>query len=162
MKDLSDRFAGADAVEREQEHADPLTRLQLQAPDGAHGRPAWLAAMRGRVDLLTGACAAFAMAIVAWPHVFPPPLRIPPVVETTSEVAALTVQPLLADGVWTAPDWYGLFNAYQLETTLRDISIRCNYGLPPDARVEHYLHARLQSAVKIQIYLADPGKCPRA
>ena len=44
---------------------------------------------------------------------------------------------------------------------VRDISIRCNYGLPSDARTDRYIHARLDAGSTIRIFLADPGVCPK-
>ena len=101
------------------------------------------------------------MALIAWPHLQPADIRLPAVSETGEEVATVKVRPLWDNDTAAPPDWYGLFNAYQLETTLRDISIRCNYGLPMDARVDRYLHARLETNTEIRIFLADPGTCPR-
>lgn len=167
MKDLSDRFSAEAAPLPQALRADPLARLQAPVAEGPEQEDqAWslsslISRLRDRADVLAGASMLLAAGIVLWPHVFPDRLHIPPVAETTTEVATLTVRPLLADAVWAPPDWYGLFNVYQLETTLRDISIRCNYGLPSDGRVDHYLHARLQPDSKVRIYLADPGRCPK-
>ena len=153
MKDLSDRFAQeGDAAKAEARpdpmaaaRPDPMARLQQAAPDGKEDneRPVrrWLAALRGRTDLLAAGSAALAAALVLWPLLHPVSVHLPAIADTGDEVATLTVRPLSENGVATPPDWAGLFNAYQLETALRDISIRCNYALPADARVDRYLHA---------------------
>jgi hypothetical protein len=177
MKDLSNRFAdengavkpgaGNDAgksVAPIAPHPDPLARLGIDTPDAetiARESPLrlWLAWLAGRADLLTVLAAAAAVALVLWPRAAPVPL--PAVAHTGDEVATLTVRPLSENGAATNPDWYTLFNAYQLETGLRDISIRCNYGLPSDARTDRYIHARLDAGSTIRIFLADPGTCPK-
>lgn len=168
MKDITGRFAdGDDAPE-----AKPVTptgalaRLQEEAPDAEAPESESalrrrLVHLRGRADVLALAAAAGAVALVLWPHFHPEPVQVPAVAESGDEVANLTVHPLSEDGVATAPDWYSLFNAYQLETGLRDISIRCYYGLPVDARVDRYLHARLDVGSTIRVFLADPGTCPK-
>jgi hypothetical protein len=181
MKDLSDRFAQGDdaakaaarpdpmAAARPDPMAaarpDPLTRLQQAAPDDqtANERPVrhWFAALSGRADLLAAAGAALAAALVLWPLLHPAVVHLPAIADTGDEVATLTVRPLVENGVAAPPDWAGLFNAYQLETALRDISIRCNYALPADARVDRYLHARLTAGTAIHVFLADPGTCPK-
>ncbi|HXC54342.1 MAG TPA: hypothetical protein VNU97_03530 [Rhizomicrobium sp.] len=165
MKDLSDRFAKNEGENRPAARPDALARLHQPSPDdGAPEAPSvrrWFGTLSGRSDLAAALCAALAAALVLWPLAHPPALALPAIAESGGEVATLTVQPLSENGVATAPDWYGLFNAYQLETSLRDISIRCNYGLPVDARVDRYLHARLPAGTAIQVFLADPGKCPK-
>ncbi len=162
MKDLGGRFAEDDAARKAEARPEPLARLEAPLPaepveEGNSLRRLW-EALSGRADLLAAASAALAAALLLWPLANPHPVSLPAVADTGDEVAALTVRPL--SGGVTA-DWYGLFNAYQLETTLRDISIRCNYGLPPDARIDRYLHAPLGAGTTIRIFLADPGRCPR-
>lgn len=145
---------------------DPLARLEAPAPD-EHEPPeesTWrkaLDALRGRADLLAAACALLAAALVLWPQLRPTVVALPAVAERNTEIATLKVQPLVVNGVAAPPDWDGLFTAYQLETALRDISIRCNYGLPVDARTDSYLHARIALGTEINVFLADPGECPR-
>ncbi|HEY4942741.1 MAG TPA: hypothetical protein VII56_15035 [Rhizomicrobium sp.] len=165
MKDLSDRFAQGESERKAEAPADPLARLQQPSPDGQDGQESplrrWLEGLRGRADLLAAASAMLAAALVLWPLLRPTEAPLPAIAETGDEVATLTVRPLSDGGVAMAPDWYGLFNAYQLETSLRDISIRCNYGLDSDARVDRYLHARLMAGTPVRVFLADPGKCPK-
>ncbi len=165
MKDLSDRFAQGEDGRKAEARPDPLARLQQPAPDDRDESETplrrWLAALRGRADLLAAACAALAATLVLWPLLHPVVVQLPTIADTGDEVATLTVRPLSEGGVAAPPDWAGLFNAYQLETSLRDISIRCNYGLPVDARVDRYLHARLMAGTAIRVFLADPGACPR-
>lgn len=165
MKDLSDRFAQDDAKpQAEAPRVDPLARLHEAAPQAPVERTApspWLAALRGRADIVAASCAVLAVALALWPLLYPAQVHLPAVADTGDEVATLTVRPLTTDGVAAAPDWYGLFNAYQLETSLRDISIRCAYGLPSDARVDRYLHAKLAVGTEIRIFLADPETCPK-
>jgi hypothetical protein len=163
MSDLGDRFAD-DAPKAALVQSDPLVRLQdAVASDAPGDRPArrMLAALRGRTDLLAAVSAVLAAALLAWPLLFPPVVHLPEVAETGDEMATLTLQPLLTNGVAGVPDWSGLFDAYHLETRLRDISIRCTYGLPSDARVDHYLHAPLSAGSTLRVFLADPGTCPR-
>jgi hypothetical protein len=165
MKDLSDRFAQGDSAGKAGARPDPLARLQQPAPGDHDGgdKPArrGLADLYGRTDFLAAISAAFAAALVVWPLLHPVAVHLPAVADTGDEVATLTVRPLSEGGVAAPPDWAGLFNAYQLETSLRDISIRCNYGLPVDARVDRYLHARLTAGTAIRVFLADPGTCPK-
>jgi hypothetical protein len=173
MKDLSDRFAQGDEARKAgaqpdpmaAARPDPMARLQQPAPDGQGDdeRPLrrWLAALSGRADLLAAGSAAFAAALALWPLLHPVTVHLPAIANTGDEVATLTVRPLSEGGVAAPPDWAGLFNAYQLETSLRDISIRCNYGLPVDARIDRYLHARLTAGTAIRVFLADPGTCPK-
>lgn len=165
MKDLSDRFAKAEDKRGAEARPDPLARLHQPSPDEREPEESplrrWFDALRGRGDLLAATCAGLAAALVLWPLAYPPLVSLPAVAETGDEVAVLTVRPLSDNGVTAAPDWGGLFNAYQIETSLRDISIRCAYGLPVDAKVDRYLHARLTTGTAIKIFLADPGKCPK-
>lgn len=165
MKDLADRFAQGRSEQNAQSAPDTLKRLQQVSagdPHGSGGSPrAWPAALRGRVDLLAAASAALAAVLVLLPLSHTDVVPLPPIAETGDEVATITVRPLADGGVMAPPDWYGLFNAYQLETSLRDISIRCNYGLDSDARVDRYLHARLMAGTQVHVFLADPGKCPK-
>lgn len=162
MKDLSGRFADEEGQPPAEARSDPLLRLQQpppdEAPDGRDPLRRMRDAVRGRTGVLTALPAALAAALLLWPLLAPPVVPLPPVAETGDEVALLTVRPLANV---PALDWYGLFNAYQLETSLRDISIRCNYSLPVDARVDRYLHAPLADGTTIRIFLADPGTCPR-
>ena len=167
-KDLSGRFGLGEDEERPQAKAstaDPLARLNEPEPGEGEQRPShlrrWFDTLRKRADLMAVAFALLAAALVAWPALHPRVVLLPKVTETNTEIATLTVQPLAEGSVTTTPDWDGLFNAYQLETALRDISIRCNYALPPDARVDRYLHARLMAGQQIRVFLADPGTCPR-
>lgn len=171
-KDLTGRFGEDDDGDdvAPQHHADarpdPLARLKAPAPE-EHEPPEespWrkaFDAMRGRADLLAATCALLAAVLVLWPALRPPVVLLPAVAERNTEIATLTVQPFTVNGVAAPPDWDGLFTAYQLETALRDISIRCNYGLPVDARTDRYLHARIALGTEIRIFLADPGECPR-
>jgi hypothetical protein len=165
MKDLSDRFAQGEATPAGEARADPLARLQRPSPDDPDGNEKplqrWRAGLRGRAELLTAICAALAAVLVLWPLLHPVTVQLPPIADTGDEVATLAVRPLSQNGVAAPPDWAGLFNAYQLETSLRDISIRCNYGLSSDARVDRYLHARLMAGTAIRVFLADPGTCPK-
>ncbi len=161
MKDLSGRFADDDTKRQADARSDPLARLEAPTPDDPGGDGGGLrrllAELRGRADLFAAGCAALAAVLVLWPFLYPAPLPLPAVADTGDEVAVLTVRPLPQGGT---PDWFGLFKIYQLETTLRDISIRCHYGLPIDARVDRYLHAPLGSGTVVRVFLADPGKCP--
>ncbi len=162
MKDLSGRFADEEARPRTETRHDPLARLEAPSPpdpeeDGSAFRRL-RGALRGRADLVAAGFAALAALLVLWPLLDPAPVPLPAVADTGDEVAILTVRPLSGGA---APDWFGLFKAYQLETMLRDISIRCTYGLPVDARVDRYLHAPLGVGTTIKVFLADPGKCPR-
>ena len=165
MKDLSGRFALSEGERKAEASPNLLARLQQSALDdqdvqgNARGRR--LDALRGRADLLAAASALLVVALVLWPLLHKAVVSLPPIAQTGDEVAVLTVQPLMDGGIATAPDWNGLFNAYQLETSLRDISIRCNYGLETDARVDRYLHARLTAGTQVRVFLADPGKCPK-
>jgi len=165
MKDLSDRFAQGEEGRKADAPPDPLARLWQPAPGDGDARETpprrWFAALRGRADLLAAVCAALAAVLVLWPLAHPAVVQLPPIADTGDEVATLTVRPLSQKGIAAAPDWAGLFNAYQLETSLRDISIRCNYALPVDARVDRYVHARLMSGTAIRVFLADPGTCPK-
>ncbi len=165
MKDLSGRFAEAGETQAKEARPDPLARLQHDEPDHPEtaepSSPSWLGIILARADLLAVICVALAAALVLWPMLHPAVVQLPAIAQTGDEVATLTVRPMTADGVSTAPDWSGLFNAYQLETALRDISIRCNYGLPVDARVDRYLHAKPTVGSEIKIFLADPGTCPK-
>lgn len=168
MKDISNRFAdGENEAERKPAaRPDPLARLQEDTPDAeqvARESPLrrWLVYLSGRADLLAVIAAAGAAALVLWPHFHPQVVQLPAIARTGDEVATLTVHPLAENGVAVSPDWYALFNAYQLETSLRDISIRCNYGLPVDARVDRYIHARLDAGSTVRVFLADPGTCPK-
>ena len=137
----------------------------LQAPTATGARDdVWhrlISSLRGRADLLAALCAVLAAALVAWPLLDRPSLHLPEVAETGDEVAALTVRPMMEDGIAKLPDWAGLFDAYHFETTLRDVSIRCNFGLPIDARIDRYLHAPLSEGTTIHVFLVNPGKCPR-
>ncbi len=163
MTDLGNRFADGERAPAPPSRSDGLDRLRqplpTQEPGGGAGQ--WMAFLKGRADLLAVACAMAVAGLVVWPHVHPAAVRLPPIAETGGDVATLKVQPLWDNGIANPPDWYGLFNAYQLETSLRDISIRCNYGLPMDARVDRYLHARLETGTELRIFLADPGTCPK-
>ena len=169
MKDLGNRFGGDDSEPRIEARApaiDPLDRLHQPAPaDDAPPEPGalrlWLERLARRADVFAALAAAAAMALVLWPALRAAPAPLPAAAQTGDEVASLTVRPLFDNGVATAPDWVGLFNAYQLETGLRDISIRCNYGLAVDARTDRYLHARLEPGTRIKVFLADPGTCPK-
>jgi hypothetical protein len=168
MKDISNRFADSEhEPERKLEaRSDPLARLQDEVPEPEEverqsALRRWLVYLSGRADLLATIAAAGASALVLWPHFHPQAVHLPAIAETGDEMATLTVHPLAENGVATSPDWYTLFNAYQLETSLRDISIRCNYGLPVDARVDRYIHARLDVGSTIRVFLADPGTCPK-
>ncbi|HEX4302585.1 MAG TPA: hypothetical protein VHZ78_07315 [Rhizomicrobium sp.] len=165
MKDLSGRFAEAGETQKSDARPDPLSRLQQTEPDHPEAvepaSPTWLAIVLGRADLLAVVCVALAAALVLWPLLYPTVVQLPAIAQTGDEVATLTVHPMTANGVSAAPDWSSLFNAYQLETALRDISIRCNYGLPVDARIDRYLHAKLTVGSEIKIFLADPGVCPK-
>ena len=163
MKDLSDRFAASEGEHAVIAAPDPLMRLQPPEPDGPDRGSLrhWLDVLRGRADFLTAICVALAALAVLWPLLHPATVQLPAVADTGDEVATLTVRPLTDSGIAAAPDWSGLFNAYSLETSLRDISIRCNYGLAVDARVDRYLHARLTTGTAIRVFLADPGKCPK-
>ena len=166
MKDISNRFADGENEPERKPRPDPLARLQVETPDAeqvARESPLrrWLVWLSGRADLLAVVAAAGAAALVLWPQFHPAPVQLPAVAQTGEEVATLTVHPLAENGGATSPDWYTLFNAYQLETGLRDISIRCHYGLPVDARVDRYIHARLDAGSTIRVFLADPGTCPK-
>jgi len=167
MKDISNRFADGDEPERRpRRRADQLVRLQAETPDVddvAQERAwrSWLVWLSGRADVLAVIAAAAAAALVVWPQFRPEPVPVPVIAETGDDFATLTVRPLAENGVATSPDWYTLFNAYQLETSLRDISIRCNYGLPDDARVDRYIHTRLDAGSTVRVFLADPGTCPK-
>ena len=165
MKDLSDRFAHSEEPQAVDARPDPLARLQRDAPEGVEPPESatrrLLLALRGRGDMLAAACAVLAGALVVWPLLHPVTVALPPIAESGDEVATLTVRPLSDGTVAAPPDWAGLFNAYQLETSLRDISIRCNYGLPVDARIDGYLHARLTVGTDVRVFLADPGVCPK-
>jgi hypothetical protein len=160
MKDLGDRFGQGESAPRIEARADPLARLHAHETSEALKPPATsrLQALMGRSDILALASAVLAGGLVLWPVFQPKAVTLPSIVQTGEDVATLTVKPLANSGV---PDWYGLFNAYQLETALRDISIRCAYDLPVDARVDRYLHARLVAGSQVRIFLADPGTCPR-
>ena len=163
MTDLGDRFADEEGERRTALVGDPLARLQ--APTAADSRDDFwhrlISSLRGRADLLAALCAVLAAALVAWPLLDRPSLHLPEVAETGDEVATLTVRPMMEDGVARLPDWAGLFDAYHFETTLRDVSIRCNFGLPIDARIDRYLHAPLSEGSTIHVFLVNPGKCPR-
>ncbi|MEJ1967464.1 MAG: hypothetical protein WDN03_02320 [Rhizomicrobium sp.] len=164
MKDLSHRFGDDESARKPPApRPDPLARLHQPAPDEAPPEPGVLRLrlerLSRRADVLAALFALAAIAAIAWPRSAPAPP--PDVAHAGDEVATLTVQPLSDNGTSAAPDWYALFNAYQLETALRDISIRCNYGLTPDARTDRYLHARLDPGTQIKIFLADPGTCPK-
>lgn len=167
MKDISNRFAdGEEPKGKPEPGPDRLARLQAETPDAddpARESPwrRWLVWLSGRADVFAVLAAGAAAALVLWPQFHPVPVQLPAIAETGDEVATLTVHPLAEDGVAASPDWYALFNAYQLETGLRDISIRCNYGLPADARVDRYIHARLDAGSTIRVFLADPGTCPK-
>ena len=166
MKDISNRFADGEEQERKPEaRADRLARLHAEVPESDVAQDAawrrWLAWLSGRADVLAVLAAAAAAALVLWPQFYPAPAPQPAIAQTGDDFATLTVRPLAENGTATSPDWYTLFNAYQLETSLRDISIRCNYGLPADARVDRYVHARLDSGSTVRVFLSDPGTCPR-
>lgn len=161
MKDLGDRFGQGESAPRIEARADPLARLHAHEPSENMKPPATsrLQALFERSDILALASAVLAAGLVLWPVVEPKTVALPSIVQTGEDVATLTVKPLADAGV---PDWYSLFNDYQLETALRDISIRCAYDLPVDARVDRYLHARLVTGTQVRIFLADPGTCPRS
>ena len=163
MTDLGGRFADEEGERKTALSHDPLARLQ--APASADARDDFwhrlISALRGRADLLALLCAVLAAGLLSWPLLDRPVLHLPEVAETGDEVAALTVHPMMQDGVATLPDWAGLFDAYHFETTLRDVSIRCNFGLPIDARVDRYLHAPLSEGTTIHVFLVNPGKCPQ-
>jgi len=164
MKDISNRFTDELPERRPEARPDRLARLQAEAPDAEAVESAWrrgLVWLGGRAEVFAVLAAAGACALVLWPQFHPAPEPLPVVAETGDDFATLTVRPLAENGVATSPDWYTLFNAYQLETSLRDISIRCNYGLPADARVDRYIHARLDAGSTIRVFLADPGTCPK-
>ena len=164
MTDLGNRFASGEGASAPRTRPDDLDRLRQPAPDhepGVHAAGRWIDFLKNRTDLLVVACAFAVAAFVAWPQIHPADIRIPPIAETGEEVATIKVHPLWDNGSAVPPDWYGLFNTYQLETSLRDISIRCNYSLPADARVDRYLHARLETGTEVRIFLADPGICPK-
>ncbi len=164
MTDLGNRFSDGGQAPPRPPRSDGLVRLRGAAPDHASGDGAeggWFGFLKGRADLLAACCAIAVAGLIAWPHLHPADVHLPPVSETGEEVATIKVRPLWDNGTAIPPDWYGLFNAYQLETSLRDISIRCNYGLPVDARVDRYLHARLETGTQIRIFLADLGTCPK-
>jgi len=165
MKDLSDRFTQGDDAPKIEARPDPMARLLHEPPDAPvvpeKPSPNWLATLRARADLLAAVCAALAAVVVLWPLLHPVTVTLPTIAQTGDEMAVVTVHPMTQGGVATAPDWAELFNAYQLETSLRDISIRCTYGLPVDARVDRYLHARLTAGTQIRVFFADPGICPK-
>ncbi len=162
MTDLGNRFAdGGGAAPSPAPRPDGIDRLrQPSPPPRAAGR--WIGLVRGRADLVAAVCALAVAGLAVWPHVHPAAIRLPPIADTGDNIATIKVHPLWDNGVAAPPDWYGLFNAYQLETSLRDISIRCNFALPTDARVDLYLHARLETGTEIRIFLADPGTCPKS
>ena len=162
MTDLGNRFADGARAPAPPARQDDLDRLRqpLPAPEREAGG-GWMNALKGRTDIIAASCAIAAACLVVWPHVHPASVRVPVIAETGDDVATLKVQSLWDTGAAVPPDWYGLFDAYQLETALRDISIRCNYGLPVDARVDRYLHARLETGSEVRIFLADPGTCPK-
>jgi len=168
MKDIRDRFADNENDPERKPASQPnaLVRLQEGVPDAEQiaresALRRWLVYLSGRADLLAATAAAGAAALILWPHFHRQAVQLPVIATTGEEVATLTVRPLSENGVATSPDWYALFNAYQLETSLRDISIRCNYGLPVDARVDRYIHVRLDAGSTVRVFLADPGTCPK-
>jgi hypothetical protein len=161
MTDLSNRFAKGDDKQAPRARADDLDRLSQTSPARAADANGWIAYLKRRTDLVAAVCAFAAAGLVIWPQLHPSVVHLPPVAETGEDMATVKVHPLWDNGVAAMPDWYGLFDAYQLETSLRDISIRCNYGLPTDGRVDRYLHARLEPDATIHIFLADPGTCPK-
>lgn len=165
MTDLSNRFGDGDGEKEARARTADLDRLRQPSPEpgpGANTTARWSGYLKRSSALCAVAFSIAAAGFAIWPLLHPPVVSLPPIAQTGEDVATVTVQPLWDNGVAAAPDWYGLFNAYQLETSLRDISIRCNYALPMDARVDRYLHARLDIGTAIHIYLADPGTCPHA
>ena len=163
MTDLGNRFSDDEGERRGGKLLDPLARLRVPADQDAQAdsRPSPVSRLRGRADLVAGICATLAVFLLAWPLLDRPTLNLPEVTDTGDEVATLTVRPLMENGAASVPDWAGLFDAYHIETTLRDASIRCNFGLPVDARVDRYLHAPLGDGTTIRVFLINPGKCPR-
>jgi hypothetical protein len=165
MKDLSDRFAQGEDAPKAEARPDPMARLLHEPPEEPvverAPTPGWLVRLRERADLIAAVCAVLAAGLMLWPLFHPVAVVLPTIAQTGDEMAVVTVHAMTEGGVAKAPDWAGLFNAYQLETSLRDISIRCTYGLPVDARVDRYLHAPLPAGTQIRVFLADPGMCPK-
>ena len=102
--------------------------------------------------------AAFvAVGLLYWSAIFPNSADVPPVAEIQSAPAELQVQRMRIGGVWREPTWEELFKAYQLETSLRDISIRRTYQLSPDTDLNGRLTQTLQVGSTVDVYLSDPG-----
>ena len=68
--------------------------------------------------------------------------------------AHYTVRPMMIGNEFRTPNWTELFEAYQLEPELREITIRKNVGATVD--VSRVRHQRLVDGQQVEIYLSNP------
>jgi hypothetical protein len=98
-----------------------------------------------------------AVLLLFWRVIFPLNPDIPLSSVVHAEPAVLKIQKMRLGTEFRTPNWEELFNAYQLETSLRDVSIRKFYNLDDGTNIRGYLKHGLTEGATVKIYLLDPG-----